>query len=222
MKAIVTVLLCFALTTHDAAAQLYGAVGWARVDSDRPDFGRTDLINLGEAPTGGTNGADTIPLAVGYAFSKPFALELSYLDAHELHSVSYTVSAATDPLSLGTYTRKWSFRSIGLAGVGSLHLGSSSFALVGKLAFNFVTGEYRSTAHATRANVVPPQVLINESSSVKNSDWIPSAALGIAYTGKPIGARLLYERFGSVGGLYGPGNELSAVRAISLQAVMSF
>ena len=220
MRSLLAVLLTL-LAPLAAHAELYGAIGWARVTSDRPAFNRADLVNLGETPTGNSSNADAIPLALGYRFVKWFAIEASYLDAKELQRANYSARAAADQLSRGTYTREWGYRAIGLSAVGSLFF-TERWAAVLKGSANHVTAEYRSRALVTRTDLVPSQTPVNDSTSHKSTEWIPSVALGVAYVGKPIGARLMFERFADKSGLYGQGNDLNGVKSIALQATFSF
>ena len=211
--------MTLALLATQVRAELYGALGFARVDSDRPGFNRTDLVDLGQSP-GGSSSGDGLPLAVGYRFGRWLAIEGSFLDAHTVQKVSHSVRAASDPLSRGNYSREWDFRALSVAGIGSLRFGDWSALLKGAL--NHVTAEFRSSAVVTRNDLVPPQTLVNESTESRSEEWIPSVGVGLAYEGRPIGVRLIYERFADKAGMYGPGNDLNKIRLLSLQAVAHF
>jgi hypothetical protein len=219
MRTLALIALLFVAT--QARAELYAAFGWARVDSDRPGFNRPDLVDIGAAPTGTANGTDTIPVAFGYQFRRWFALEASYLDASDMHKTNNSVRSAADPLSIGNHTREWSFKAVGLSGVGSFWV-TERWAAVLKGSLHHVTAEFRSSTHVTRPDLSPIQVLVQESSTVRNREWIPAVGVGIAYVNKPLGARLIYERFANNTGLYGAGNDLSAVKSLSLQAMVFF
>lgn len=213
------VFLISALASTNASAQFYGAIGWAGVDSNRPTFSQSGVVDLGEAPTGGNSGTDSLPLSVGYQFNKWLAVEGNYLDAKGIHKTSNTVRTSADPLSRGTATREWDYRSIGLSVVGSVPFGN--FSAFGKASANHVDGKFRSSTVITRSDLTPPQVLVNTQTSASNDAWIPSFGLGVQYNFKPIGVRLMYERFADKSGLFGAGNDLEGVRALSLQ-VMAF
>lgn len=212
MRAVLLLAATLALPAH---AQLYGAVGWSRVTSDRPAIQRADVVDLGSAPTGVNNGTDTIPLALGYRFTKALAIEATYLDASGLHSTRNTVSAVSDPLSRGTHSRDWDWRSIGIAGVGSIYM-TERWALVLKGALNRVETDYRESTHVARADLDPPQMLINDSTSYSRKEWIPSVGVGVSYVAEPVGVRLIYERYAD------RGSELAKLTALSLQAMFFF
>lgn len=219
MKALIALTL--ALTAITARAELYGALGYARVDSDLPALAVPGVVDQGATATGNASGSDSLPIAFGWRFNRWLAAEGSFLQAKPIHETNNSVRATSDPLSRGNATREWSFWSIGLAAVGTFHV-FGDFAVLAKGALNYVDAEFKSSTLVTRTDLVPPQTLVNQSVSARSKEWIPSYGLGIGYVGKPIGARLVYERFADKSGLYGAGNDLDGMYSLSLQATFFF
>lgn len=184
------------------------------VSSRSKPGGGDDLASTGVTviSSSESKGETAIALGVGFAISRYWAAEAVYLDLGQVHQQSATFRAGANS---GNRVNEWDASGFGLALRASYPL-PYGFALFGKAALYRIDGGFRTATLILAPN---GQLVSSTSSSASGSGTVPALGFGASYAVTArLSARATFERFADKSGLFGDGNDLEAIRLLSVGA----